>query len=108
MDYNYPLFVISSTAKVSKNLKKKNIFSSDSTSSESDDEGIAFQTGNDKRRQPVPRNKKLGMISHKKSLITIFGHKHKIKNFILKFDIFHEKKKKKKIQLHLNFSPYLE
>ena len=24
----------------------------------------------------------LGMISHKKSLITIFGHKHKIKNFI--------------------------
>ena len=59
MDYNYPLFVISSTAKVSKNLKKKNIFSSDSTSSESDDEGIAFQTGNDKRRQPVPRNKKL-------------------------------------------------
>ena len=25
---------------------------------------------------------KLGMISHKKSLITIFGHKHKIKNFI--------------------------
>ena len=27
------------------------------------------------------------MISHKKSLITIFGHKHKIKNF----DIFHEK-----------------
>ena len=37
----------------------------------------------------------LGMISHKKSLITIFGHKHKIKNFILKFEIFHEKKKKK-------------
>ena len=31
----------------------------------------------------------LGMISHKKSLITIFGHKHKIKNFIKKFDIFH-------------------
>ena len=29
----------------------------------------------------------LGMISHKKSLITIFGHKHKIKIF----DIFHEK-----------------
>ena len=60
MDY-HPLFVISSniTEKVSKNLKKKtkNIFSSDSTSSESDDEGIAFQTGNDKRRQPVPRNK---------------------------------------------------
>ena len=33
----------------------------------------------------------LGMISHKKSLITIFGHKHKIKNFIKNFDIFHEK-----------------
>ena len=31
----------------------------------------------------------LGMISHKKSLITIFGQKHKIKNFIKKFDIFH-------------------
>ena len=31
----------------------------------------------------------IGMISHKKSLITIFGHKHKIKNFIKKFDIFH-------------------
>ena len=26
----------------------------------------------------------LGMISHKKSLTTIFGHKHKIKNFINK------------------------
>ena len=26
----------------------------------------------------------LGMISHKKSLITIFGHKHEIKNFIKK------------------------
>ena len=32
--------------------------------------------------------RKLGMISHKKSLITIFGHKHKIKNFIKKFDFF--------------------
>ena len=31
----------------------------------------------------------LGMISHKKLLITIFGHKHKIKNFIKKIDIFH-------------------
>ena len=30
----------------------------------------------------------IGMISHKKSLITIFGLKHKI---IKKFDIFHEK-----------------
>ena len=34
----------------------------------------------------------LGMVSHKNSQITIFGHKHKIKNFIKKFDIFHEKK----------------
>ena len=33
----------------------------------------------------------LGMVSHKMSLITIFGHKHKIKNFITKFDIFYEK-----------------
>ena len=33
----------------------------------------------------------LGMISHKKSLITIFGHMHKIKNFIKKFGIFHKK-----------------
>ena len=31
------------------------------------------------------------MVSHKMSLITIFGHKQKIKNFIKKFDIFHEK-----------------
>ena len=34
----------------------------------------------------------LGLISHKKSLITIFCHKHKIKNFIKKFGIFHLKK----------------
>ena len=33
----------------------------------------------------------LGMISHKKSLITIFGHNHKIKNLIKKFDIIHKK-----------------
>ena len=33
----------------------------------------------------------LGMISRKNSIITIFGHKHKIKNFIKKFDIFHKK-----------------
>ena len=33
----------------------------------------------------------LGMISHKKSLITIFGHKHKIKKFHQKSDIFHKK-----------------
>ena len=30
----------------------------------------------------------LGMISHKKSLITIFGHKYIIKNFIKRFSIF--------------------
>ena len=33
----------------------------------------------------------LGMISHKKSLITIFSHKHEIKNFIKKFDTFWHK-----------------
>ena len=33
----------------------------------------------------------VGKISHKKSLITIFGHKHEIKNFIKKIDIFHKK-----------------
>ena len=32
-----------------------------------------------------------GMISHKKPIITIFGHKHKIKNFIKNFYIFHKK-----------------
>ena len=31
----------------------------------------------------------VGMFSHKMSLITIFGHEHKIKIFIKKFDIFH-------------------
>ena len=36
-------------------------------------------------------HRELGMISHKKSVITNFGHKHKIKNFIKKIDIFHEK-----------------
>ena len=35
----------------------------------------------------IPK-KKIGMISHKNSLITIFGRKHKIKNFIEKFEIF--------------------
>ena len=33
----------------------------------------------------------LGMVSHKKSQITIFGHKDKIENFIKKFDVFHRK-----------------
>ena len=45
----------------------------------------------------------LCMISHKKSLLTIFGHKHKIKNFIQKFGIFH-----KKISPAFNFGLYLE
>ena len=35
-----------------------------------------------------PQTNQLGMISHKKSLITIFGHNHKILNFIKKFDNF--------------------
>ena len=39
----------------------------------------------------LSENQRLGMISHKMSLITIFGHKHEIKNFIKKFDNFHEK-----------------
>ena len=33
----------------------------------------------------------LGMISHKMSLIIIFGHKHFRQKFHQKFDIFHEK-----------------
>ena len=33
----------------------------------------------------------LGMISHKMSLITIFGHKHFTQKFHQKVDIFHEK-----------------
>ena len=33
----------------------------------------------------------LGMISHKMSLITIFGHKHFRQKFHQKFGIFHEK-----------------
>ena len=44
-----------------------------------------------KCRRKTPTDSQLGMISHKKSLITIFGHKHKIKNVIIKFVIFHEK-----------------
>ena len=34
---------------------------------------------------------RLGMISHKKSLITVFGHKHFRQKFHHNFDIFHEK-----------------
>ena len=48
-------------------------------------------------------NEDLGMFSHKKSLITIFGHKRKIKNFIKKFDIFH-----KEISTAFDFGLYLE
>ena len=32
------------------------------------------------------------MVSHKMSLITIFGHKHFRQKFHQKFDIFHEKR----------------
>ena len=39
-------------------------------------------------QQKVELSQQLGMVSHKKSLITIFGQKLKIKNFIKKFDIF--------------------
>ena len=35
--------------------------------------------------------KKLGMISHKMSLITIFGHNHFKQKFHHKFDTFYEK-----------------
>ena len=45
----------------------------------------------------------IGMISHKKSLITIVGQKHKIKNFIKKFDIFH-----REISTAFDFGLYLE
>ena len=39
---------------------------------------------------PILSQAVLGMISHKKSLITIFDHKHKIKNYI-KIQKFHQK-----------------
>ena len=48
--------------------------------------------------------KLVGMISHKMSLITIFGHKHEIKNFIKKFDIFFMKN----FQQPLDFGLYLK
>ena len=54
-----------------------------------------FLNGNDKRISKrywhLNKFNVVGMISHKKSLITIFGYKHKIQNFIKKFDIFHKK-----------------
>ena len=45
----------------------------------------------------------LGMVSHKMSLITIFGHKHKSKISLKNLIIF-----MKKFQWHLDFGPYLE
>ena len=39
----------------------------------------------------VPMVTYLGMISHKKSLITIFGHKHFKQKFHQKFEHFHKK-----------------
>ena len=43
----------------------------------------------------------LGMISHKMSLITIFGHKHKIKNIIKKFYIFLKKNQQPSILVYI-------
>ena len=51
----------------------------------------------------IQHHDRIGMISHKKSLITIFGHKHKITNFIKKLDIFHQK-----FSTAFNFGLYLE
>ena len=34
----------------------------------------------------------LGMVSNKLSIVTIFGHKNFLSNFINKFEVFHEKK----------------
>ena len=45
----------------------------------------------------------LGMISHEKSLTTIFGHKHNMKNVNKKFGIFQEK-----ISTAFGFGLYLE
>ena len=42
-------------------------------------------------QKPTAFKTVLGMISHKMSLITIFGHKHFRQKFHQKFDIFHEK-----------------
>ena len=43
--------------------------------------------GSNREKMPIDSSNK-GMFSPEKSLITIFGHKLKIKNFIKKFDIF--------------------
>ena len=50
--------------------------------------------------KPEAEPETLGMISHKKSLLTIFGQKHEIKNFIKKFDI--------EISMAFDFSSHLE
>ena len=69
-------------------MSKDRVFSSES-SSDSEDERPS------RPKKTFTTVKLLGKISHKKSPITIFGHKHKIKNiiknFIKKFYIFHEK-----------------
>ena len=44
--------------------------------------GCPLEKGQIDVKWPCNPEKVLGMISHKKSLITIFGHKHKILNFI--------------------------
>ena len=46
-------------------------------------------------------NPMLGMISHQKSQITVFGHKHYIKNFLKKFYIFHKKFQLPSILVHI-------
>ena len=56
---------------------------------------------NVKREDPLCQ---LGMVSHKNPLITIFGLKHKIKNFIKKFDMFHKKDQQPSI---LDFLVYI-
>ena len=43
----------------------------------------------------------IGMISHKKSLITIFGHKYKIKHFIKNLIFFMKKFKQPLILVHI-------
>ena len=47
----------------------------------------------------------LGMISHKKSLRTMFCHKHKIYNFIKKLDIFHKKISTVALDFGINLEP---
>ena len=56
------------------------------------------------QRGPIPLTiKQLGIISHKMSLITIFGHKNFRQKFHQKYDIFHEK-----ISTASDFGLYLE